>query len=120
MKRSKKLNRQYEDELSQTLLEKDKEYALILDAKLIEHEDQILDTENRLHREYIEKISKFQEIIKDIKLENEALYEENSLKQRQLDDNMNTINQLKECLKSMQTKNVVHPRENSMNFRETN
>jgi len=47
---------QYEDQLAQMYQEKEKEYVLILDAKMIEHEDQLLDTENRLHREYIDKI----------------------------------------------------------------
>ena len=107
------LNKQFEDELAQTLLEKEKEYALILDAKMIEYEDQILDTENRLHRDYIEKIIKFQEIIKDLKKENESLYEETSLKQKQIDDNINAINQLKDTIKVINNQVNVSQKNNS-------
>jgi len=86
-----KLNQEFEDKLAEALMEKEKEHALIIDAKIIEHEDQILETENRLHREYIVKIAQYQEIIKELKNENQDLYEENSLKQKKLDENVESI-----------------------------
>jgi len=94
-----RISKELEDRYAESLWEKEKEYALILDGRLIEHEDQLLDTENRLHREYIDKISKYQEVIKELKAENQDLYEENSLKQKNLDENTKIIQELKEKLR---------------------
>lgn len=102
-----KLNCDFEDKIAQICMEKEKENALILDAKTVEHEDQLLDTENRLHRDYIDKISKYQEIIKDLKEENQSLYEENSLKQRQLDEFSELILLLKNENKTLKS-NLDH------------
>lgn len=103
------LKKDYEDKIAQAWVEKEKDHVLILDSKIVEYEDQLLDTENRLHREYIDKIAKYQEIIKDLKQENQDLYEENSLKQRQIDENMNTINDLKDKI-SIQNTSLDHYR----------
>lgn len=104
-----KIRQEYEDKIIQMSIEKEKDFALILDAKMIEHEDHILDIENKLHRDNVMKISiyswlnwcigKYQEIIKDLKKENQSLYEESSLKQQKLDEYVHTINMLKEKIK---------------------
>jgi hypothetical protein len=104
------MGKDYDDQLAEALSEREKEYALILDSKIIEHEDQILDTENCLHREYIDKISQYQEIIKTIKNENQALCEENSLKQTHIDQNFHVVNRLKEDarIKNLQYEQLMY------------
>jgi hypothetical protein len=104
------MGKDYDDQLAEALAEREKDYALILDSKIIEHEDQILDTENCLHREYIDKISQYQEIIKTIKNENQALCEENSLKQTQIDQNFHVVNHLKEDarIKNLQYEQLMY------------
>lgn len=86
--------------MAQTLLEKEKEYFIILDAKIIEHEDELKDMENRLNKDFKEKASKFQDIIKNLKEELDHLYAENSLKQSQIDEQAETISALREQLQS--------------------
>lgn len=115
------MGKDFEDQFAEAMIEKEKEYALILDSKLIEHEDHILDTENRLHREYIDKISQYQEIIKTLKNENHELYEENSFKQTQMDENIYLINQLKEeaRIKHLQYEQIMYTINNLEHPRDT-
>lgn len=84
------------DEIAEIHHEKEKEYALILDGKMLEHEDLMIDLENRIHQEYEDKITQYQEIIKTLKAENQMLYEENSLKQAKLDEQLQTISAFKQ------------------------
>jgi hypothetical protein len=54
------IRQEYEDKIIQISIEKEKDFALILDAKMVEHDDHILDIENMLHRDYTEKIGTIQ------------------------------------------------------------
>jgi len=110
------LKNKYEDDLYEMSREKEKEYALILDAKLVEHENQLIDLENRLHQDYTDKIVQYQEIIKGLKLENQALYEESSLKQQKIDEQTNIINNLKQNI----NQNTITSRRMSSNTDKEN
>ena len=71
------LRKYFEDELAQSLRENEKEYALILDAKLIEYEESISETQQRQRKEQIEKFAKYQETIDRLGKENNLLQDEN-------------------------------------------
>lgn len=82
----------------------------------MEHEDQMADLESRLTQEFSIKISQYQEMIKQLKNENQLLYDEISAKQLQIDEQSSTIIKLK----SFQNQYPITDRRMSTNTNKEN